>query len=80
MNTYHVYIVYMSSALNGSSTLEHFEGSNASKIRNGISTWECHMCHVTLCHDMTICHECCQLFHTIHCTNKVKNMNDYKVL
>ena len=36
INTCHVYTVRMSPALNGSSTLEHFEHSNVSEIRNGI--------------------------------------------
>ena len=36
INTYHVYTVHMSPALNRSSALEHFERSNAIKIHNGI--------------------------------------------
>ena len=36
MNTYHVYTVRMSSALNGSSVLERFERGNGIEIRNGI--------------------------------------------
>ena len=35
MNTYHIYTVHMSLALNGSSALEHFECSNVIEIRNG---------------------------------------------
>ena len=34
MNTYHVYTAYMSLALSGSSVLERFKRSNASKIHN----------------------------------------------
>ena len=45
MNTYHVYTVHMSPALNRSSALEHFEYSDATKLLSGIiSTWDCHMC------------------------------------
>ena len=36
MNTYHVYTVRMSPALNGSSALQRFECGNAIEIRNGI--------------------------------------------
>jgi len=36
INTCHIYTVRMSSALNGSSALQHFERSNAIEIQNGI--------------------------------------------
>ena len=51
MNTYHVYTAHITPALNRSSTLEHFEHSNVCEMHIKIvSTWECHMRHVTLCH------------------------------